>query len=240
LISHIERLHKRLKLPLYFLGIIFFFSGQTISLAQVNDRVISLRNSRNIRNTPVVWEEAVTYTFDNPDQINSFAVASGKFEIKEGALRAIEGTNRAIMLTKNNFGNYVRIQMEVTNYANEAGRIGDITFLLNSVPNEVYEVFFSSGYGLTTASYGNSCTSFYKKGVPIARTEYTPVVSGKKNLAVLEFMNGHIRYWLNDQIILEAWDDTPLTMDPSLWIGVRSFNTLMVIEKISISKGKPL
>jgi hypothetical protein len=53
-------------------------------------------------------------------------------------------------------------------------------------------------------------------------------------------MNGHIRYWLNGQIILEPWDDQPLDMDPSLWIGVRSWDTLMVIEKIVISKGTPL
>jgi ectoine hydroxylase-related dioxygenase (phytanoyl-CoA dioxygenase family) len=207
-----------------------------------SDRAAMLQTSRNAVGTKVAWEEAVTYTFDDPAQLSSFPVAAGKFEISGGSLRAIEGsTNRAIMLTKNNFGNYVRIEMEVTNFADKkSGRTGDISFLLNSVPVEKYEVFFFNGYSLTTASFANSNTGFYKKGKAIARTEYTPVFSGKKNIAVLEYMNGHIRYWLNGQVILETWDTNPLEMDPNLWIGVRSYDTLMVIDKLTISKGKPL
>lgn len=215
---------------------------QTVSFAQVNDKAQMLQSSRSATGTRVAWQKAQTFTFDDPKQMDSFAVAAGKFEIKDGTLRAIEGnTNRAIMIAKNNFGNYFRIEMEVTNYVNEeTGRTGDITFLINSVPVEKYEVFFFNGYGLTTASFGNSNTAFYKKGKPFARTEYTPVFSGKKNIATLDYMNGHIRYWLNGEIILEAWDDNPLKMDPSLWIGVRSYDTLMVIESIVISKGTPL
>jgi hypothetical protein len=220
----------------------FLFTARLTSFSQVSDRERMLKSSRTAVSKPVAWEEALTYTFDDPAQINSFAAAAGKFEIRDGALRAIEGNaDRAIMLTKNNFGNYVRIEMEVTNYANEkTGRTGDISFMLNAIPSEKYQVFFFNGYSLTTASFANSSTTFYKKGAPIARTEYTPVVPGKKNIAILEYMNGHIRYWLNDQIILEAWDDNPLQMDPNLWIGVRSYDTLMVIDKLTISTGKPL
>jgi hypothetical protein len=207
--------------------------------SQVND-VRSLRSARNIRNTPVVWEDAVTYTFDDPAQVKDFVVTAGKFEISDGALKAVEGrSNRTCFLTKNTFGNYVRIEMEVTSFANEVGRIGDITFFLNTVPDSLYAVFFTKGYSLTTGSYGNNCTTFYRLGVAMANTEYSPLVSGKKNLAVLEFINGQIRYWLNGQIILEGWDDDPLQMDPNLWIGVRSYATLMVIDRITISRGKP-
>ena len=215
---------------------------QSSSFAQVSDKERMLQSSRNATGTKVVWDQAKAYTFEDAAQMDSFAVAAGKFEIKDGALRAIDGsTNRAIMIAKNTFGKYFRIEMEVTNYANEkTGRTGDISFLINSVPVEKYEVFFFNGYSLTTASFGNSNTAFYKKGKPFARTEYTPVVSGKKNIAMLDYMNGHIRYWFNGQIILEAWDDNPLDMDPSLWIGVRSYDTLMVIDKITISKGQPL
>ncbi len=224
----------------------FFFLNQGVLFAQQQqqaaDKERMLRSSRSAVNTRVAWEEAITYTFDDPSQINSFAAAAGKFEIKDGALRAIEGNaDRSIMLTKNTFGSYVRIEMEVTNYANDrTGRTGDISFMLNAIPDPKYEVFFFNGYSLTTASFANSSTTFYKKGKPLARTELTPVVPGKKNIAILEYMNGHVRYWLNDQVLLEAWDDNPLVMDPNLWIGVRSYDTLMVIDKLTISKGKPL
>ena len=212
------------------------------SFAQVSDKERMLQSSRNATGTKVAWEQGYTYSFDDDAQMDSFAVAAGKFEIKDGALRAIDGnTNRAIMIAKNTFGKYFRIEIEVTNFANEkTGRTGDISFLINSVSVEKYEVFFFNGYSLTTASFGNSNTAFYKKGKPFARTEYTPVVSGKKNMAMLDYMNGHIRYWFNGQIILEAWDDDPLEMDPSLWIGVRSYDTLMVIDKMTISKGRAL
>jgi hypothetical protein len=223
-----------------FLLVTFF--GTSVSFAQLSEKEKMLQSSRSATATKVSWEEAITYTFDDPSQMSAFAVAAGKFEISGGALRAIEGeTNRAIMLAKNNFGNYFRIEMEVTNYANEnTGKTGDISFLINSVPVEKYEVFFFNGYSLTTASFANSNTAFYKKGKPFARTEYTPVVPGKKNIAMLDYMNGHIRYWLNGQIILEAWDGQALEMDPNLWIGVRSWDTLMVIDKLTISRGKAL
>src|SRR5688572_25715057 len=97
------------------------------SYGQVNDKDRMLQSSRNATGTKVAWEQARTYTFDEASQLDSFPVAAGKFEIKDGALRATEGsTNRAIMITKNNFGKYFRIEMEVTNYANEkTGRTGD-------------------------------------------------------------------------------------------------------------------
>lgn len=230
---------SRLIVSLFFALIIF---GTSTSVAQQTEQSRMLQSSRNATGSKVTWVPAITYTFDNPEQLQTFMPTAGKFEIRDGALRAIEGTtNRAIMLTKNNFGNYVRIEMEVTNFANpKTGRTGDISFLLNSVPVEKYEVFFFNGYSLTTASFANSNSAFYKKGKPIARTEYTPVVPGKKNIAVLEYANGHIRYWLNDQIILEAWDYDPLEMDPEQWIGVRSYDTEMVIDKLVISKGTPV
>jgi hypothetical protein len=224
---------------LLFIFLVAFFCSRQALYAQVSNREQMLKTSRNSVNTRVSWEEAVTYTFDDPAMLSSFPVAAGKFEISDGALKAIEGpTNRAIMISKNNFGDYVRIEMEVTNYANEkTGRTGDISFMLNSLPDDKYAVFFFNGYSFTTASFANSNTAFYKKGKPLARTEYTPVTPGKKNVAILEYMNGHIRYWLNDEILLEAWDDNPLTMDPNLWIGVRSYDTLMVIDKLTISRG---
>lgn len=230
------------RLALLTVGTFLLIFTSSNSYSQISDKERMLQSSRNATGTKVAWQEAKTYLFDDAAQMDSFPVAAGKFEIRNGALRAIDGnTNRAIMIAKNDFGKYFRIEMEVTNYANEkSGRTGDISFLINSVPVEKYEVFFFNGYSLTTASFGNSNTAFYKKGKPFARTEYTPVVSGKKNIAMLDYMNGHIRYWFNGEIILEAWDNSPLEMDPSQWIGVRSYDTLMVIDKIVISKGKPL
>ena len=127
----------------------------------------------------------------------------------------------------------LRIELEVTNYANPDGSIGDITILLNA---ENSKDFFRSGYALTTGSYYNSCTTFYRLGKPIAKTEHSPLVSGKTYKVIIELVNGHIRYWLNDEIILEAWDTEQLKMNPELWMGIRTWNTKMSINWFAVSQ----
>ncbi|GAF69184.1 unnamed protein product, partial [marine sediment metagenome] len=131
----------------------------------------------------------------------------------------------------------VRVEFEATSFADDQGLLGDITVLLNSISGPG-DAFFNNGYAFTTASYRNSCTAFYKKGKPIARTECSPVESGEMNLMVLEFDKGHIRYWLNGQIILEAWDEIPLKMDSKYWIGIRTYDTRMIVDNLTIYHGE--
>lgn len=210
---------------------------KTHSSAQEYDQKFHIERSRKRDNLVVTWEKVAFFGFDNPDEIADCPVPEGKWVVKGGELMAIEGErNRAILLL-HSVGDPVRVEFEVTNFADDQGLLGDITVLLNSAPGPG-EAFFDNGYAFTTASYRNSCSAFYKKGKPIARTEYSPVESGKKNLVVLEFDRGHIRYWLNDQIILEAWDEIPQKMDSKFWIGIRTYDTKMIVDNLTIYRGK--
>ncbi|MBT4482522.1 MAG: hypothetical protein HOC71_02465, partial [Candidatus Latescibacteria bacterium] len=162
--------------------IMFFSMFPAYTEAQDANPKTFLQRSRDQRSREVSWKKVDEFTFDNPSELNTFPVPEGKWEISGGKLRAIGGDrNRAILLAKT-VGDDVRIEFDVTNTANSEGQLGDITVLLNSVDSKT---FFSNGYALTTASYWNNCTTFYRKGKSLARTEYTPVVSGEKNHVIL-------------------------------------------------------
>jgi len=200
--------------------------------ARKSDTTSFLEASRKIRSAAVEWEEVRRLTFADPAELADRPTPEGAWEIDDGKLWAAGGErNRAILLAPCAH-DPVRIEFEATCYEAD-GRLGDITVLLNSVADKR---FFGHGYALTTGSYWNNCTTFYKQGKAIARTEHSPVVSGRRNHVVLEFNRGHIRYWLNDRIILEAWDETPLAMDASLWIGVRTWATRMSVDNLVVSR----
>lgn len=204
-------------------------------LAQEHDPQLFLERSRSQRISPVIWELVALFGFDTPVDIAGCPVPEGKWEVRDGRLQAVGGDrNRAILLMKIP-GDRIRIEFEAVSHTDSLGRLGDITILLGATPDRG---FFNSGYALTTASYWNNCTTFYKSGRPIARTEYTPVRPGVKNRVALEFVGGHIRYWLNGEIILEAWDDTPLVIDSGTWIGIRTWATVMEVDDIGVYRGE--
>ncbi len=187
----------------------------------------------SLRHADIAWERVAGFTFDNRNDMERLRIAEGEWEIRDGALRAMGGNaNRAIMLAPCG-SDPVRIEFEVTNYSS-GGLMGDITILLNSSPDKR---FFDSGYALTTGSYWNTCTTFYRKGLALSNTSWSPVISGKKNRVAFEFDHGHIRYEMNGQILLETWDESPLVMDSSRWIGIRTWSTLMVVDNVVISRG---
>ena len=199
----------------------------------------SLPGSRAIRLAEITWVKTQSFDFEDPSTLSAFKQINGQWEIKGGKLWAVTGkTERVILLTQCSAGP-IRIEFEATNYANDKGRIGDITVLINSSAEtrdspKWFNEANSRGYLLTTGSYGNNCSTFYKKARPFARTELSPIESGKSNRMALELNKGHIRYWMNDRIILEAWDDDPLELDPNLWIGFRTFATLMAIDNVTV------
>ena len=201
-----------------------------------HDPQFFLEQSRTQRSQNITWEKVVSFRFDNPGEIAECPVPEGKWKVKDGKLHAIEGDKNRAILLHHCVGEAVRIEFEATCFTDNQGRLGDITVLLNSVHGKA---FFGNGYALTTASYWNNCSTFYRKGRPIARTEYTPVKSGERNLVILEFNKGHIRYWLNGQIILEAWDETPLEINSEYWIGIRTWATNMTVDNLIIFKEKP-
>lgn len=195
-----------------------------------------LEASRNIKPDKIHWEKISEIKFEWSSDIENYPVPEGEWVISEGMLKAVGGDkNRAILLAKVPAKN-VKIEFDATLFANPDGKIGDITILLGTVNSQ--KDFFTHGYALTTGSYWNSCSTFYKKNMPIARTEYSPLYDGKLNRVSLEFANGHIRYWLNGRIILEAWDETPLELNRNLWVGLRTWATDMWIGPVSIYEGR--
>ena len=224
-------------IPLFVIIVIFFAFGCSSLRSTGTKNMDDYKTlSRTIRTHIVAWEKIVSLTFENPQDIEQFRTVEGKWMIHNGKLWAVEGDrNRAILLVPCSY-DPVRIDFEATDWSTK-GLMGDITVLLNSTPDKN---FFSNGYALTTGSFWNNCTSFYKHGQVFANTNYSPVKSGKTNRMTLEFNKGHITYWMNGEILLEAWDETPLAMDPSAWIGVRTWSTRMCIDNVDIYKGTPV
>ncbi len=222
---------------LYMLMIILpLISGCTTNPNHFAEKGKYLLSSRSVgyREQSFQKQPYVRYDFTSDETIQNFQIVNGKWEIKNGKLWAVSGEkNRSILLAQSKRGPLL-IELEVANHANPDGSIGDITILINS---ENSDKFFETGYALTTGSYYNNCTTFYKLGKAIAKTEYSPVVSGKTYRVIIEFIDGHIRYWLNDKIILEAWDPKPQELDPNLWIGIRTWNTRMSVDWFAVYQG---
>lgn len=176
----------------------------------------------------------VKYDFNSKEEMKNFQIVNGKWQIQDAKLWAVKGKhNRSILLAKNVRSPF-RIAFEATNYANPDGSIGDITVLINT---ENSNKFFSRGYALTTGSFYNNCSTFYRRGKPIVKTEYSPLVSGKTYKVIIEYVDSHIRYWLDNEIILEAWEPQPLEFNPELWIGIRTYNTRMSIDNFEVYNG---
>lgn len=94
--------------------------------------------------------------------------------------------------------------------------------------------YWKAGYALTTGSYWNNCSTFYRLGKAMANTQHSPLVAGKRHHVVLEYAQGHIRYQVDGQIILEAWDETPLPMKPDTWLALRTWDTHMTVHDLKI------
>jgi len=135
----------------------------------------------------VKWEKQHSLEFSDAAEIASMHSVEGKWEITDGMLRAVEGEkNRALLVAPCGFES-VRVEFDVTLFAAKDGKIGDITVLLNAENGDSPKNWFENGYALTTGSYWNNCSTFYKKGEMIARTEYSPLVSGQKYKVAVEF-----------------------------------------------------
>lgn len=166
-----------------------------------------------------------------PDALAKLPTPSGQWGVEQNNLVAQSGdANRTILLAPASY-DPLRIELEVTLTSVTENRIGDITFLLNTT-NDAKS--FTAGYALTAGSYWNHCTTFYRQGKAVANTEYSPLKPDTRHRVTLEYAKGHIRYWLDDVILLEAWDTQPLAMDPTRWIGLRTWNTRMTIHSVKI------
>ena len=160
----------------------------------------------------------------------SLPTLDGRWAWMDGELVAASGdTNRTVVLARGG-DDPVRVEVDVTLEpvpASPDGRVGDITLLLNAVSGAGY---WQSGYALTTGSFWDHCTTFYRKGSALARTEHSPVEPGARHSVAVEYAEGHIRYWLDGEVVLEAWDPQPLSMSDDRWIALRTWNTRMVVH----------
>lgn len=222
-----------LKTAAVFLLAVLLAQSGCVSRESMRIREDARAAGMRLRYQPIEWVKVQEFDFESSGVMDKFIVVEGDWEVRGGRLCAVYGDrNRAILLARG-FEGPLRVEMEVVNYASD-GLMGDITILLNSSPDSD---FFRSGYALTTGSYWNTLTTFYKKGAAVANTSWSPIASGRKNHVVVEFNDGHIRYELNGKRILEAWDENPLIMTDEGWIGVRTWSTLMCVERVAVYKG---
>jgi len=203
--------------------------------AQEHDPKLFLERGRNQLTRAVKWRRAFSADFSAPESIAGCPVPEGAWEVRGGVLRAIGGDRNRTILLAPYTGQPLRIEFEATLHADSLGRLGDITVLIGASPGRS---FFSDGYAFTTASYWNTCTTFYRGGSPIARTEYTPVAAEAVNRVAVEFAGGHIRYWLNGAIVLETWEEEPLDLPHGSWIGIRTWATAMDVDNVVVHREK--
>ena len=62
------------------------------------------------------------------------------------------------------------------------------------------------------------------------------MVPGRRHRIVVEWTANHLRFFVDNRIVLDAWDrDTPLPPDPTKWIGLSTYDTRMAIYNLMIS-----
>jgi len=143
--------------------------------------------------------------------------------------------NRVILLHPQ-VASPLRITFEATMHAQPDGRIGDISVIVGGKDDD--ERFWTGGYALTTGSYWNHCSTFYRYGEPIAKTELSPVRDSQTHHVDVQIVGNHIRYMLDDVIVLEAWDAMPVSLEgPDRWLGIRTWETDMTIDNFAVWTG---
>lgn len=194
-----------------------------------------LVRSRPGRLDNIQWIAMRAFDFQDANQLQNARIMDGEWRIRDGCLVAEQGSrNRTILLAAAG-ADPLRVEFEARLHANDRKYTGDITVLLNVTDDQDY---WKSGYALTTGSFYNNCSSFYRLGRHMARSEHSPVVPGRWHRVALEYDAGHIRYWFDGRILLEAWDSGPLPMDAGRWIGLRTWDTRMDVRHLVISRAR--
>lgn len=199
---------------------------------QVDDTFV--RASQNIQGRMnYEWQLVKQIVPDQADQLRTLSQLQGKWVVDNNKLLASQGqANRAILLAPSGH-DPVRIELEVSLKPVEQGRIGDITILLNIQDDAK---FMATGYALTTGSYWNNCTTFYRQRKALANTQWSPLKPNVVHKVALEYDHGQMRYWLDGRILLETWDYQPLPMTPTAWIGLRTWHTDLTVHGARIYK----
>lgn len=197
-----------------------------------------LASSRAEGSIAYEWRPVGAEPFDKAEDIKRFQVLKGNWEVGNGQLKATGGLGGIILLAPNLAG-AERVEFDATLLPRPDGRICNIGLFFNAVPSSKGSSSYGEGYALVTAQYWNQATACYRKGTPIARTEWSPIVPGQRHHMAGEWTpEGHLRYFVDGRIVLDAWDRIePLIPDPAKWIGLWVYETDMIVENFIISSG---
>lgn len=213
---------------------------QTLAPSVAAEQRTFLEASRHEHAPAYEWKPVATFTFDDAAALKDFRITDGEWKIKDGQLKATGnkpgGNNRTILITPEIEGAQ-RIEFDATLLPRPDGRVGDICVRLNADPQTGS---FARGYALIAAQYFNQANVCYRLNIPIARTECSPVVPGKRHHIILEWRlpEGHLRFFVDDTIVVDAWDRAaPLPPDPTKWIGLSTYGTDMIVDNLVISSG---
>jgi len=191
------------------------------------------------------WQTAASWNFDDGKMPDGFKVYDGQWEVRDGQLEAVSGKpdgNRTIRITNCQWPVF-RITFDVSLNANDgqpSTRIGDVGIRFNA---DAKTGSFAKGYVVILAHYANQAAVIYRMNVPFARTEFAPIQPGKTHRVMVEIVKPHIRAWVDDKVVLEAWERTGtssrdhsdfMEMDPNRDIVLHTYDSRMVIDNLEI------
>jgi hypothetical protein len=205
-----------------------------------------LQASRNEHDARVKgWTEVAAWNFDDDTLPASFRPFEGEWKVQQGSLRAMAGKkdhSRTIKIADCSWPAF-RLEFDATLYPNpgdDPTRVGDIGIRFNADPATGA---FAKAYTVITAQYGNQATVLYRLNIPYARTEWSPIVPGKRHHVALEVVSPHIRFWVDGRVVLDAWERSGLNnrdlsdfmpMDPRLVMALSTYDNVMEVDNLRI------
>lgn len=192
------------------------------------------------------WTNVERWNFDDNQMPAQFVPINGKWDVHEGVLRAYDGPaggNRTIKIASCQWPAF-RLTFDATlsprpGYAKD--RICDLGIRLNADPETGS---FAKGYVAILAHYANQDAVIYRLNTTFVRTEFAPIQPNKRHRIMIEVVKPHIRVWVDDKIVIEAWERTGtrsgdtsdfLDMDPSKNIVLHTYDTDLAIDNLTIS-----
>jgi len=191
------------------------------------------------------WREVAAWSFEDGKMPEAFHVFEGEWVVADGALRAVAGKpdgNRRIKIADCQWPAF-RLAFDATLEARDGASpdgICDIGIGLNADPETGS---FARGYAFITAQYYNQSTVFYRLNVPYARTEWSPIVAGRRHHLMLEVVKPHLRFWVDGRVVLEGWERLGrnvhdhgdfMDMDPGGVITLQTYDTVMTVDNLRI------
>ena len=200
---------------------------------------------REWNHTIADWHEVAAWTFEDGKMPADFQVYDGEWVVADGALRAVAGKpddNRRIKIANCKWPAF-RVEFDATLHAREGAppdRIGDIGIGVNCDP---LTGSFAQGYAMIAAQYFDQGTVFYRRNVPYARTEWSPIEPGRQHHLVLEVVKPHLRFWVDGRVLLDGWERAGrdhqdfsdfMEMDPDRVIALHTYDSMMTVDNLKI------